>query len=184
MIGRGLLRHRFHGTYTAVLILGFDTPEAAAAALPIVGAPFEVSTEPRALVAVFTSEALDTFKVQHAARIAILPCGFRHCSRTLSRCKATAIDAGEVLPPPAPRKPRTPRPKRGATPPEATPVDAPEADTAPFPADAYPERAALRCKGCGASGFRYLPSGRGPGYECMTCGKIKAARSAILPGGC
>lgn len=146
MIGKGRLRHRFHGTYTAVLAIGFDTPEAAAAAKVIVGEPFEITSDPRAIVAVFTSEALDAFKSTHAARIAILPCSFRHCSRTLSRCKATAIDALTHS------------------------VDLGPAFS--FNAGEIASHVKGRCV-CGASGFRYSLHREPRGYECMTCGAMK-----------
>lgn len=97
MIARGLLRHRFHGSYTAVLVLAFEIHEAAIAGLAIVGAPFALSSDPRAIVGVLTSDMLDAFKAAHAARITIDPCNYRHChpraKGTSGPCKGRAIDA-------------------------------------------------------------------------------------------
>lgn len=133
MIAKGLLRHRFHGTYSAIVLLAFETPEAASAAHPVLGALFEVTSQPRVLCAVMTAEGLEAFKAQHASRLAIEPCTYRHChprSKTPEGpCKARDIDAlthsvdngprftfnaGAVLTPPPVRKPRTRRAKAPA----------------------------------------------------------------------
>lgn len=137
MIGRGMLRHIFHGTAEAArLILAFDTHEAAAAALAIVGAPFTiVSKDPRCLYATLSADELRAFKETHATadRVTFLPCSYKHCHpRAKSAegpCKAHAIDAlthsvdvgppfainlGTVTPPEAARKPRKRTPRKAS----------------------------------------------------------------------
>lgn len=173
MIGRGLLRHVFHGTAEAArVILAFDSPEGAALALAIVGAPFAVAEgEPRAIVASFTRETLQAFKDAHAARIAIDPCGFRHChpraKTTIAPCKATAIDslthsidvgprftfdAGALQPRPAPRK-RAPRNARPVT----------------HTACTVERRALVRHETLSLATGEISPSGKPPAWEVKAC---------------
>ncbi|HEX9156007.1 MAG TPA: hypothetical protein VF819_10610 [Nitrospira sp.] len=52
---RGLLRHRYWGTYSAVIVLAFDTPEAARDALKVLGAPW-VAISAKTFVLSWTGE--------------------------------------------------------------------------------------------------------------------------------
>lgn len=59
----GRLRHRFWGTYSAAIVLGFDSPAHASDALRVLGAPWEQSvTHPRCLHWAGESEALAEVK--------------------------------------------------------------------------------------------------------------------------
>ncbi len=89
---QGRLRHRFHGDYSAVVVLAFETKEAAHAAhIFLLGPQWSVAiSDPRALVATMTTPELDSFKATWAQHITIDPCIWRHCR---GKCKAAPIDS-------------------------------------------------------------------------------------------
>lgn len=62
MKAKGLLRHRFWGTYSAVIALGFDSPEEAQQALPRLPGFEPHPKEPRALMWAGDSNALQGTK--------------------------------------------------------------------------------------------------------------------------
>lgn len=62
MKAKGLLRHRFHGTYSAVIVLGFDSPEDVVQALPLLPGFERHPKEPRALMWAGQRDALNETK--------------------------------------------------------------------------------------------------------------------------
>ena len=57
--GKGQLRHRFHGEYSAVVAIDFGAADSATLALGVLGKPWEVSRSPNALVCVVSTEELE-----------------------------------------------------------------------------------------------------------------------------
>ncbi len=87
---RGRLMHQFHGTYTAVVGLVFDTPEDAHAAHTRLGDTWVPSHgNPKALVWQGGDESLEQVK-QALAHATIDPCGWKHCR---GQCKRAPIDS-------------------------------------------------------------------------------------------
>lgn len=66
MIGKvkaaGRLRHQFFGEYSAVVVLGFEDAASARDALRVLGEPWRVGKDARALVGAFDSAALNREK--------------------------------------------------------------------------------------------------------------------------
>lgn len=88
---KGLLIHRFWGTYSAGIALEFATPDHAQDALRTLGAPWKVGNNSSAMLVAFVeSEALGVIKEQFKGwGLTITPCGFHHCAH---QCKDSEID--------------------------------------------------------------------------------------------
>jgi hypothetical protein len=60
--GQGQLRHRFHGEYSAVIAIAFESPIVASAALNQLGNTWKLSPNPKAIVWVGNREQLEVCK--------------------------------------------------------------------------------------------------------------------------
>jgi hypothetical protein len=94
---KGALRHRFHGDYSAVVALSFESATDADAAHRVLGAPWKRSERSPlpliyGLVWVGDSAALAVLKVALTVagiELTIDPCGYGHCK---DKCKGAEID--------------------------------------------------------------------------------------------
>ncbi len=88
---KGMLVHRFWGTYSAGIALEFASEAHARDALVTLGAPWKQGEKCReALVAFVESDALDDIKARFAAwGLTITPCGRKHCKH---QCRDAPID--------------------------------------------------------------------------------------------
>jgi hypothetical protein len=100
MKASGRLRHCFHGEYSAIVALEFDSKEDARAARPSLGDDWKVSTQhPGVLRWEGNSEALKALKILLARfGYETRPCGWNHCKDQCQRAEvdslAHSIDVG------------------------------------------------------------------------------------------
>lgn len=89
----GQLRHRFHGDYSAIIGLAFETPEAARDALATLGSDWSpVSSTPVALYAILSSDEVKAFEERFAPEVPT--CTHSSCKR---RKKADRLhDIGSI----------------------------------------------------------------------------------------
>jgi len=91
MLCTGKLRHCFFGTYTAIIGLRFNSLDDARSALSTLGEGWELRESTNVLVWSGDGEALEAVKARFQGwRLAIDPCGWKHCKR---QCRTEPIDS-------------------------------------------------------------------------------------------
>ncbi len=93
MKANGRLRHCFHGTYVAIVVLQFESPDHATSALGTLRSAWKVSDKnPSVLRWEGSSEELDAMKTSLARYdVQISPCGWDHCGK--KQCADQPIDS-------------------------------------------------------------------------------------------
>jgi sugar phosphate isomerase/epimerase len=90
---RGMLRHYFHGNYSATVALMFDSPEEAAAALPRLGEGWEIiAGSPATCIWQGGTDALKAVKAKFASEgfKLTVDCGLSSCK---GKCRDASIDS-------------------------------------------------------------------------------------------
>ena len=94
VLGTGVLRHQFHGTYSALIGIAFrDVASArdALVTLRTICGGWLVGKTPRTLVWFGSSETLSVIKAKFVEYdLEIEPCGWKHCK---TQCRGAEIDS-------------------------------------------------------------------------------------------